>query len=187
MVAGFIGQEISPLSPPYNEGDGQRAAMEAGAALANMRFFWGQPAVLEPGFLLDGAEVPQMATLRSMPGVLILNGRGERFLNEGVTYQDYPKALQTYDPVAVEYPHSGPIWMVFDSRVKNTMAILPTVLPGQPAPDWILRADTLADLAGQLDLEPERLEGHRRAVERPCRRGQATRTFSAARSGGRRS
>ena len=41
MVAGFIGQEIMPLSPPYNEGDGHRMAMEAGAQLANMMSFWG--------------------------------------------------------------------------------------------------------------------------------------------------
>ncbi len=158
MVAGFIGQQISPLSPPYNEGDGQRAGMEVGAALANMRFFWGQPAVLEPGFMLDGVEVPQMATIRSMPGVLIVNSRGDRFLNEGVTYQDYPKALQAYDPVAVEYPHRGPIWMIFDSRVKDHSVVLPTVLPGQDAPDWMLRADTLAELADQIDMDPERLE-----------------------------
>jgi 3-oxosteroid 1-dehydrogenase len=36
MVQAFIGQEIEPLSPPHNEGDGHRMAMEAGAALANM-------------------------------------------------------------------------------------------------------------------------------------------------------
>jgi succinate dehydrogenase/fumarate reductase flavoprotein subunit len=158
MVAGFIGEQISPLSPPYNEGDGHRLGMEAGAALANMRFFWGQPAVLEPGFTLDGEEMPQMATIRSMPGVMIVNSRGDRFLNEGVTYQDYPKALQTYDPVAVEYPHRAPIWCVFDSRVKESVLVLPTVLPGQPAPDWILRAQSLGELAEQMGIEPERLE-----------------------------
>ncbi|HVM65165.1 MAG TPA: FAD-dependent oxidoreductase, partial [Acidimicrobiales bacterium] len=37
MVRGFIGERIEPLSPPYNEGDGHRMAMEAGALLGNMR------------------------------------------------------------------------------------------------------------------------------------------------------
>ena len=43
MVKAFIGQRIEPMSPPYNEGDGHRMAMEAGAQLANMTSFWGQP------------------------------------------------------------------------------------------------------------------------------------------------
>ena len=48
MVRAFIGREIFPLSPPHNEGDGHRMAMEAGAALANMTSFWGQPALVDP-------------------------------------------------------------------------------------------------------------------------------------------
>jgi 3-oxosteroid 1-dehydrogenase len=158
MVAGFIGQEIMPLSPPHNEGDGHRMAMEAGAQLANMMSFWGQPALLEPGFEIDGRQVPQMASIRSMPGVMIVNRYGDRFVNEGATYQDLPKALATYDPVAVDYPNRPPTWLVFDQRVKDTAVVLPTVLPGQPAPDWIYAASTIAELADQIGVAPERLE-----------------------------
>jgi 3-oxosteroid 1-dehydrogenase len=158
MVAGFIGQAIRPLSPPYNEGDGHRMAMQAGASLANMSSFWGQPAVLEPGFELDGREVPQMATVRSMPGVVIVNRYGDRFVNEGATYQDLPKTMRTYDPVAVDYPNQAPSWVVFDSRVKNSAAILPTVLPGQPTPGWIHTAETIGELADQIGVDAARLE-----------------------------
>jgi succinate dehydrogenase/fumarate reductase flavoprotein subunit len=158
MVAGFIGQEIMPLSPPHNEGDGHRMAMEAGAQLANMMSFWGQPAILEPGFEIDGREVPQMASIRSMPGVMIVNRYGDRFVNEGVTYQDLPKAMATYDPVAVDYPNRPPTWIVFDQRVRNTAVVLPSVLPGQPTPDWIHTAPTIAELADKIGAAPERLE-----------------------------
>jgi 3-oxosteroid 1-dehydrogenase len=158
MVAGFIGTPLSPLSPPYNEGDGQQMAMQAGASLANMRSYWGQPAILEPGFTLDGQEVPQMASFRSTPGVLILNRRGDRFVNEGVTYQDLPKTLTAYDPVAVDYPNGGTTWLVFDQKTKDRSIILPTIMPGQPAPDWIHQAETLADLADLTGMDPERLE-----------------------------
>ena len=48
MVRAFIGREVFPLSPPQNEGDGHRMAMEAGGALANMTSFWGQPALSTP-------------------------------------------------------------------------------------------------------------------------------------------
>ncbi|HEX4018440.1 MAG TPA: FAD-dependent oxidoreductase [Frankiaceae bacterium] len=158
MVAGFIGQEIMPLSPPYNEGDGHRMAMEAGAQLANMMSFWGQPALLEPGFEIDGRAVPQMASIRSMPGVMIVNRYGDRFVNEGATYQDLPKAMATYDPVAVDFPNRPPTWIVFDQRVRDTAVVLPTVLPGQPTPDWIFTAPTIGELADQIGAPPERLE-----------------------------
>jgi 3-oxosteroid 1-dehydrogenase len=158
MVAGFIGEQLMPLSPPYNEGDGHLMAMEAGAQLANMMSFWGQPALLEPGFEIDGRLVPQMASIRSMPGVMIVNRYGDRFINEGATYQDYPKALQTYDPVAVDYPNRPPTWVIFDQQVRDTAVVLPTVLPGQPTPDWIFTAPTIAELADQIGAPPERLE-----------------------------
>jgi succinate dehydrogenase/fumarate reductase flavoprotein subunit len=158
MVAGFIGEQIRPLSPPFNEGDGHRMAMEAGASLANMRSFWGQPALLEPGFELDGRPVPQMASVRSLPGVLIVNRYGDRFVNEGVTYQDLPKTLSVYDPVAVDYPNRPPTWLVFDQSVKDGAVVLPTVLPGEPAPDWISHAETIGELAEEIGIQPDRLE-----------------------------
>ena len=158
MVRAFIGQRIEPLSPPQNEGDGLRMAMEVGAELANMTSFWGQPALSEPGFELDGRPVVQMGSVRSQPGVLIVNRHGRRFMNEGVTYQDFPKALTAYDGVAVEYPNEPPIWLIFDQRVKDSAVVLPTVLPGQPAPDWVACADTLPDLARAVGVDPAGLE-----------------------------
>jgi len=128
-------------------------AMEAGAELANMRSFWGQPAIFEPGFEIDGRAVPQMGSVRSCPGVLVVNRAGRRFVNEGSTYQDFPKVLTAYDPVAIEYPNEQH-WIVFDQRVKDSNAILPSVLPGTPAPEWITQAPTIAALAAGLGIDP---------------------------------
>jgi 3-oxosteroid 1-dehydrogenase len=158
MVRAFIGQDIEPLSPPHNVGDGHRMAMEAGARLANMGAFWGQPALLEPGATFEGRPMFQMGTARSNPGSILVNKHGRRFANEGVAYQDLPKVFGTFDPVAIDYPNEAPVWLVFDQRVKDTMVILPTVLPGQPAPDWILRADTVRGLAAAIDVDPEALD-----------------------------
>jgi succinate dehydrogenase/fumarate reductase flavoprotein subunit len=158
MVKAFIGQRIEPLSPPQNEGDGHRMAMQAGARLANMPSFWGQPALAEPGFEIDGRPVVQMGSVRSHPGVLVVNRHGRRFMNEGITYQDFPKSLVNYDGVAVEYPNEPPVWLVFDQRVKDSAVVLPTVLPGQPAPDWITRADTIRTLAERIGVDAVGLE-----------------------------
>ena len=158
MVRGFIGERIEPLSPPYNEGDGHRMAMEAGALLGNMRSFWGQPGIYEPGFEIDGRPVPQMGSIRSTPGVIAVNRHGERFVNEGATYQDFPKVLGTYDPVAVDYPNEAPHWLVFDQGVKDSAVVLPTVLPGQPAPDWIVQSPTIRELAERIGVDAGALD-----------------------------
>jgi 3-oxosteroid 1-dehydrogenase len=159
MVRAFIGEAIEPLSPPHNTGDGHRMAMEAGAELANMTSFWGQPAILEPGVTFEGRPMVQMASIRSVPGVIAVNKHGRRFVNEGATYQDFPKVvLGAFDPVALDYPNEAPQWLVFDQRVKDTAVVLPTVLPGQPAPDWIVRASSIAELAGRIGIDPAALE-----------------------------
>jgi 3-oxosteroid 1-dehydrogenase len=158
MVKAFIGQHLEPMSPPYNEGDGHLMAMEAGAELANMTSFWGQPALIEPGFDYEGRPLPQMGSARSIPGVLVVNRHGRRFTNEGVTYQDFPKVLGAFDPVAIEYPNEGPVWLVFDQKVKDSSVILPSILPGVPAPDWIDQATTVRELASRIGIDPNGLE-----------------------------
>jgi 3-oxosteroid 1-dehydrogenase len=158
MVRAFIGQDVEPLSPPHNEGDGHRMAMEAGARLANMGSFWGQPAILEPGVTFEGRPMFQMGTARANPGSILVNKHGRRFANEGVAYQDLPKVFGAFDPVAIDYPNEAPVWIVFDQRVKDTAVILPSVLPGQPAPDWIVRADTVRGLAAAISVDPDALE-----------------------------
>ncbi|HXY43701.1 MAG TPA: FAD-dependent oxidoreductase, partial [Acidimicrobiales bacterium] len=158
MVRCFTGLKLHPMSPSGNEGDGHRMAMRGGAELANMGSFWGQPAIFEPGFEYEGRGAPQMGTFRSTPGVIVVNRHGKRFTNEGVTYQDFCKGFGIYDPVAIDYPNDPPVWMIFDQKVKDWAVILPTVLPGQDAPEWILRGDTVGDLAQRLGIDPDALE-----------------------------
>jgi 3-oxosteroid 1-dehydrogenase len=157
MVRAFIGREVFPMSPPHNEGDGHRMAMEAGAALANMTSFWGQPAMLDPEVEFEGQLLYQMGTARSAKGVILVNRNAKRFVNEGVTYQDFPKALGAYDPVALEYPTEN-VWMIFDQHTKDTTVLLPSILPGAPAPEWIAQAPTVRGLAEEIGLDPDALE-----------------------------
>ena len=157
MVRAFIGREIFPLSPPHNEGDGHRMAMEAGAALANMTSFWGQPAMVDPEVDFEGNLLYQMGTARSAKGVILVNRTGKRFVNEGVTYQDFPKALGAYDPVALDYPTEN-VWMIFDQHTKDTTVLLPSILPGTDAPEWMTRASTIRELAGEIGVDADTLE-----------------------------
>jgi 3-oxosteroid 1-dehydrogenase len=106
----------------------------------------------------EGKPMPQMGSLRSVPGVILVNKHGRRFVNESVTYQDFPKVVGAFDPVAVDYPNEAPQWLVFDQRVKDSAVVLPSVLPGTPAPDWIDRAPTIGELAGRIGVDSDALE-----------------------------
>jgi len=157
MVQAFIGHRIDPLSPPYNEGDGHIMAMQEGAVLANMWTYWGQPALLDPDVTYEGRPALQFSTGRNMPGSIIVNKRGERFVNEGTSYQDMPRSFGIYDPVAIDYPNEAPVWMVFDHRLRESTMIL-SMVPGGTIPDWVESAPTLRELAARIDVDPAALE-----------------------------
>jgi succinate dehydrogenase/fumarate reductase flavoprotein subunit len=50
------------------------------------------------------------------------------------------------------------VWLVFDHRVKESSVILPSVLPGQAAPDWIDQASNVRGLAERIGIDPDSLE-----------------------------
>lgn len=147
----FLSTELEPLSPPGNEGDGLIMAMEAGASLGNMNSAWWYPCMRDTSMTYEDEPLYHFGAGRNMAGSMIVNRHGKRFVNEGTTYQDLPKSVNTYDPVKVEYPNEGPNWMIFDSKVKDKVMII-NVMPGAPAPDWMPTADTLKELAKKIDL-----------------------------------
>jgi 3-oxosteroid 1-dehydrogenase len=157
MVRAFIGYEVQPLSPPNNTGDGLVMAMEAGAQLANMTSYFGQPAMFDPEITRDGALVPQFEWGRGTPGSIVVNRLGKRFANEAMPYNDFPKAFGTYDATENTFPNEGPGWMIFDQGVRDTTRIL-SMFPGQPTPDWVPVADSIGDLADKIGVPRDALE-----------------------------
>ncbi|CAB4836751.1 MAG: FAD-dependent oxidoreductase [Actinobacteria bacterium] len=157
MVRAFIGYEVQPLSPPNNVGDGLVMAMEAGAQLANMTSYFGQPAMFDPEISRDGELVPQFEWGRGAPGSLIVNRTGARFANEAMPYNDFPKAFGAYDATQNEFPNEGPGWMIFDQGVRDSTRIL-SMIPGRPTPDWVPVANSIRDLAALIGLDADTLE-----------------------------
>ena len=86
---------------------------------------------------------------RSLPGCVLVNGAGQRFVNESAPYVDAVHAM--YDADTPENPHI-PAWLIFDQRYRDryVFAGLP---PRRPLPRrWyaagaVVRADDLAELA----------------------------------------
>jgi Succinate dehydrogenase/fumarate reductase, flavoprotein subunit len=158
LVKAFLKAEVThPLSPAGNDGDGLVMAMEAGAALANMSEAWWYPAMQDPTFEYEDRVLNQLGGGRMGPNSIIVNRHGKRFVHEGVTYNDMPKAFYEYDPVALEWPNEPPVWMIFDQQLKDRTMIV-TMMPGEDAPDWVDRADNLRDLAAKIGVDPDGLE-----------------------------
>ena len=108
MVKAFIGEPLMPMSPPHNDGDGLRMAMETGAVLANMTSYWGQPAILDPAVEFEGQPLIQMGGSRGFPGVIVVNRSGKRFVNEALSYHDFPRVVGALRPRGDRVPEPEP-------------------------------------------------------------------------------
>ncbi|MEW9701814.1 FAD-binding protein [Paenibacillus sp. SI8] len=158
LVKTFLKGEIThPMSPAGNDGDGLIMAMEAGAALGNMSEAWWYPAMQDPTFEYEDRVMNQLGGGRMGPNSIIVNRHGRRFVHEGTTYNDLPKAFYEYDPVALEWPNEPPVWMVFDQQLKDSQMII-TMMPGEDTPEWVDRADTIRELAEKIGVDAGGLE-----------------------------
>jgi succinate dehydrogenase/fumarate reductase flavoprotein subunit len=157
LVRAHIGYDVKPLSPPNNVGDGLKMAIEAGAQLANLGSYWGTPVMFDPGITRDGELVPQFEWGRGAPSSIVVNRKGHRFANEALPYNDFPKAFGIYDPDAVEFPNAGPGFQIFDRTVRDSQRVL-SMLPGEPDPDWVVKAGSIGELAERIGVDRATLE-----------------------------
>lgn len=149
-----------------NTGDAHKAAEEVGANLTLMDAAWWGPSVRLPG--ADRSQV--LFAERALPGIYIVNEKGERFLNEGASYDEVGRQLQ-------EYPETS--WVVFDARARQKYAIGP-LYPASVFPDskWhdgikavVLKADTLDALAKDMGVDPAGLANTADRVSRFAKTG----------------
>lgn len=135
---------------PADTGDAITIAQAAGADLAFMDEAWWFPAIPLPG----GSPGTLLAE-RSLPGQIIVNGRGRRFMNEAVNYMRAGQIIVSKHTAAD--PHI-PAWMIFDQRFRNRYLFAASLFPRQHLPKtWYdagiaHKADTIAALAGKVGL-----------------------------------
>jgi 3-oxosteroid 1-dehydrogenase len=133
-----------------NTGDGIVAGEAAGAALDLMDDAWWGPTIP-----LSGGPYFCLAE-RSLPGCILVNRGGQRFVNESAPYVDAVHAM--YDADSPDNPHI-PAWLITDQRYRNryVFAGLP---PRKPLPRrWyragaVFRARSLTELAEQVGVDP---------------------------------
>lgn len=158
LVRDFLrGPMRLPAGVPTNTGDGLRMAMRVGAALGNMREAWWVPVAQLPGERPDGGNnVFLILRERTLPGSIVVNDQGRRFTNEAANYNALGGAFHTFDPSTFRYLNQ-PCWLVFHHGFATRYGCFGNA-PGAPVPDFVERADTLAELAGRIGVPADALD-----------------------------
>ncbi|ATO62951.2 3-ketosteroid-delta-1-dehydrogenase [Mycobacterium avium] len=152
-----LGADLS-LGAAANTGDGIRAGQEIGAAIDLMDQAWWFPAVAP----LPGKAPAVMLAERSLPGCLIVDQHGRRFVNEATDYMSFGQRL-------LELERSGSpvesMWIVFDQQYRNSYVFGAELFPRMSIPQaWYdagiaVRADNLAELGAGIGVPvPEFVE-----------------------------
>jgi 3-oxosteroid 1-dehydrogenase len=133
---------------PGNTGDGIVAGQAAGGALDLMDDAWWGPSIpLTGGPFFCLSE-------RSLPGCILVNAAGQRFVNEAAPYVDAVHAM--YDRHTDDKPHI-PAWLITDQRYRNSY-VFAGLPPRKPLPRrWyaagaVFKGGTLPELAGQIGV-----------------------------------
>jgi 3-oxosteroid 1-dehydrogenase len=152
-----------------NTGDGILAGEAIGAKLdvELMREAWWMPATIAPNVRYNNVLMLE----KSLPHGMFVNRNAQRFVNEGESYNDL--VIDMYEQDAKDHA-TVPGWFIVDATYRSRYNLGP-VMPGFVMPDkripsgwrpgegWLYKADTLEDLAREINLDPEAL---RRTVDR---------------------
>ena len=151
------GPVTAPASPPTGTGGGLKLAMAAGAKLGNMTSAWWAPTLVTPDApWASGEQRAQIILIeRTVPHSIMVNRKATRFCNEAANYSALGGVFHQFDPANYDYLNL-PAYLIFDAQYAERYP-LGTRQPGQPIPDWVMRADTLEGLAEQIGLDPAAL------------------------------
>ncbi len=120
-------------------------AVEVGAdTCGEFDNFHGEP--------VDPRSANWEAVVNGYAFAILVNGRGERFVDEGYTTVDI-----SFDRIAVEIfrNQDNKAFVIFDARLRATN---PAAIAACNTEQHPFKADTVRELAGLLGLDPDRLE-----------------------------
>jgi 3-oxosteroid 1-dehydrogenase len=140
-----------------NTGDGIRAAERHGGALELMDDAWWGPSIpLTGGPWFCLAE-------RTLPGCIMVNDRGERFMNEALPYVEAVHRMYGGEYGRGDGPAENlPCWLIMDQRYRNRY-VFAGVQPRKALPGrWfkaeiVVKASTVESLAEKIGVDPAAL------------------------------
>lgn len=158
---------VHSMSSEFNHGDGLAIGERLGARIAPEEH--GRSGLWTPASVTTRADgtkglYPHLLLDRAKPGLIAVNARGERFVNEAVSYHDFVEAMFE----ANARTPSIPCYLICDAtfiRKYGLGVVYPGAgnLPRLLQSGYLKRGDTLDSLAGQLGVAAQ---GLRRTVER---------------------
>ena len=163
-----------------NVGEALVAAQAVGAATVAMDSAWWGTSMSLPG----EERARLMAIERALPGSIIVNSQGERYMNEAASYHVAGQEMLRHDTPAAR---TIPSLMLFDATWRRRYPLGPLI---PDLPDWLqpanlrqvlVRAATWEELAARTGLPPAKLNAtiarfneHARAGNDPdFRRGES--------------
>ncbi len=133
--------------------------MRHGAAIAQMDEMVGNQMSIPPG-MEDQPVKPVVQGVTAAPHAILVDQSGLRYMNESGSYMTYCQGMLARNKTVPAVPS----WAIMDSQfMKNYALIMP--MPGAKKPQawydsgFLKKADTLEELAGQLNIEPATLRG----------------------------
>ena len=140
-----------------NTGDAITAGQAVGADVMNMHSAWAAPV-----FYIPGEDRGRLCTIeRALPGCLMVNQQGERYLNEAASYHIVGQKMARRQ---AEHGDASPSWFVFDHTYRHKYPVGP-LLP--LVPDWaqngmvktvLKKGRTIAELAADMGVDTAALE-----------------------------
>ena len=139
-----------------NTGDSIRAGLGVGAQVLNMQSAWAAPV-----FYVPGEDRGRLCTIeRALPGCMMVNQKGERYLNEAASYHIVGQQMARRE---AEHGDASPTWFVFDRRYRHSYPVGP-LYPIMP--DWLQRGEvrgilkkgrTVEELAEAMGVPADKL------------------------------
>lgn len=155
-----VGEALWTNAVPSDTGDALNLALKYNIATALLHGGWWGCTFKEPSTGINYWSLFE----RGLPHGIIVDSKGQRYTNEAQSYNAIGLSILKHD---LEVP-AIPSALIIDSNHRNRYMLTTRYLPGftpQSAFDsgFLYKADTLADLAKQVGVEPSALE---RTVER---------------------
>ena len=139
------------IANPGETGEVLQTAMKLGAQTDLLDEAWWHPLV----FLADPSARP-LGSGRQRPGAIYVDGTGKRFCNESNSYVEVGKAMYANKAV--------PCWQIFDEGYVDRYVWGANPFQKRKLSDELIeqggvkRADTIGELARQIDVPAEALE-----------------------------
>jgi 3-oxosteroid 1-dehydrogenase len=139
------------VSNPGDTGEVLQTAMRLGAKTDLLDEAWWLPSV----FVAD-PRARAVGSGRQRPGAIYVDGTGRRFCNESNSYVEVGKAMYANKAV--------PCWQIFDEGYVRRYVSSANPFEKRRLPEEVieqgsvLRAETIADLARQIDVPADALE-----------------------------